>query len=243
MARYDWEAIGRFYAEGHSMREAQAKFGFSNGAWARAVERGDVAPRPGRPRGPNGATRAKVAELLSAGLSKAEVARRLGISKSSVSRHAARSGFEIDERGARRHDWAAIQAYYDEGHSIRECMLRFGIATSTFNEARLRGDIVARPARSPLSEIFASGTRRARSHLKQRLKDAGLLPDACELCGIADWRGRALSLQLHHINGDPLDNRLENLILLCPNCHSQTENWGGRNRRSTTDASSVPSSA
>jgi 5-methylcytosine-specific restriction endonuclease McrA len=33
---------------------------------------------------------------------------------------------------------------------------------------------------------------------------------------------------LHHINGDGRDNRLENLALLCPNCHSQTENWGGR---------------
>jgi 5-methylcytosine-specific restriction endonuclease McrA len=39
----------------------------------------------------------------------------------------------------------------------------------------------------------------------------------------------ALSLQLHHINGERHDNRLENLALLCPNCHSQTNTWAGRN--------------
>jgi 5-methylcytosine-specific restriction endonuclease McrA len=42
---------------------------------------------------------------------------------------------------------------------------------------------------------------------------------------------RPLSMQLHHINGDGSDNRLENLQLLCGNCHSQTDNWGGRGIR------------
>ena len=43
-------------------------------------------------------------------------------------------------------------------------------------------------------------------------------------------RDRPLSLELHHRNGERHDNRLENLALLCPNCHSQTEeSWGGRN--------------
>jgi hypothetical protein len=40
-----------------------------------------------------------------------------------------------------------------------------------------------------------------------------------------------LSMALHHMNGDGLDNRLENLALLCPNCHAQTPNFSGRNRR------------
>ena len=53
-------------------------------------------------------------------------------------------------------------------------------------------------------------------------------------CGIAAWRGRPLALELHHINGDGRDNRLENLTLLCPNCHSQTDSWGGRNSRRAT---------
>lgn len=46
-------------------------------------------------------------------------------------------------------------------------------------------------------------------------------------CGISKWHGKQISLQLHHINGNPNDNRLENLQLLCPNCHSLTETYCG----------------
>jgi transposase-like protein len=229
--RYDWSAIRRYYEAGHTMREAQAQFGFSNGAWASASARGAVVPRPGRPRGTNGATRQRVVDLLQQGLTKADVARELGLTKSSVSRHAARAGYELDERCARRYDWSAVQAYYDQGHSISECVERFGFARATFNDARRRGDLVTRPRSAPDEEIFAAGVRRNRGHLKQRLRDAGLLSDACEECGLNEWRGRPLALQLHHRNGDGLDNRVENLTVLCANCHSQTENWGGRNVR------------
>src|SRR5438128_609335 len=44
----------------------------------------------------------------------------------------------------------------------------------------------------------------------------------CDECGLTEWRGRPISLQLEHVNGIPNDNRFENLRLLCPNCHSQT---------------------
>jgi hypothetical protein len=47
----------------------------------------------------------------------------------------------------------------------------------------------------------------------------------CECCGITEWNNSPITLQLHHINGNRCDNRLENLQLLCPNCHSQTDNF------------------
>jgi hypothetical protein len=47
---------------------------------------------------------------------------------------------------------------------------------------------------------------------------------------LPNWRGKSLSLQLHHVDGNKTNNHLENLCLLCPNCHSQTNNWTGKNK-------------
>ncbi len=81
----------------------------------------------------------------------------------------------------------------------------------------------------PIEELLVVGRRTARGHLNMRLIAAGLKENRCELCGLDAWRGEPLSIALHHINGDGLDNRLENLQFLCPNCHSQTDTFGGRN--------------
>lgn len=179
-------------------------------------------------------TRAAVGFLLAEGASQADVARRLGVSKATVCRHAKALGIAADERFRRRYDWEAVQRYYDAGHSIRECMERFGFAKQTWHNARLRGDVTTRPHGMPLDELL--GGPRNRSHVKGRLIRLGLKEPRCERCGIDSWQGRPLSLALHHRNGDGRDNRLENLELLCPNCHSQTENFAGRNRRAVRAA-------
>lgn len=169
-----------------------------------------------------------MAQLLARGLSRAEVARRLGLAKSTVTYHARQLGEGVDERFSRRFDWSLIQAYYDEGHTLRDCMRTFGFGNWSWQLAVRRGQIVPRPRFRPVDEIFAANTHRNRGQLKARLLSQGLKKNRCERCGIAEWQGRPLSVALHHINGDRLDNRLENLQLLCPNCHSQTENFGGR---------------
>lgn len=50
----------------------------------------------------------------------------------------------------------------------------------------------------------------------------------CEQCGLSEWQEKPIVLELHHIDGDRYNNELENLQLLCPNCHSQTSNYRGR---------------
>jgi transposase-like protein len=169
----------------------------------------------------------EVCGLLAAGLSRAEIARRLDISKGTVTYHARRLGLPVDHRAARRYDWSAVQTYYDDGHTVLDCCTRFGFSSSTWSSAVRRGDAVARPTAMPIEELLRRS--RNRTNLKARLVEAGLLSLACRDCGVAEWRGRTLALELHHINGDGSDNRLENLTLLCPNCHSQTDSWGGRN--------------
>ncbi len=66
--------------------------------------------------------------------------------------------------------------------------------------------------------------------LKQRLLQEGLKVHQCECCGITEWRGQPTPIELDHINGINYDNRLENLRLLCPNCHAQTSTYRGRNK-------------
>ena len=51
----------------------------------------------------------------------------------------------------------------------------------------------------------------------------------CSCCGISEWNGKSLSLQIDHIDGVNTNNVVENLRYLCPNCHTQTETWGVKN--------------
>lgn len=58
----------------------------------------------------------------------------------------------------------------------------------------------------------------------------------CEKCGLSEWLGQPINLEVHHINGDRTDNRLENLMLLCPNCHSYTPTFTRKgDKREKTD--------
>jgi HNH endonuclease len=105
-------------------------------------------------------------------------------------------------------------ALLQEGLTVAQIACRLGVSKPTGG--------------APLEQIFVNGMERNRYYLKGRLIAQGIEVGACEECGLSAWRGEPLPLELHHVSGDPSDNRIQNLQLLCPNCHAITPNWGGR---------------
>ena len=80
-------------------------------------------------------------------------------------------------------------------------------------------------------KLFRINCKHTRTVLRRNIIRNNLLPYKCAICGISKWNNKTLSLELDHINGMNNDNRLENLRLLCPNCHSQTTTYGSRNQQ------------
>lgn len=66
---------------------------------------------------------------------------------------------------------------------------------------------------------------RRHQSLKARLIRAKLLKNECSQCGLTLWQNKPITLELDHINGENRDYRIENLRLLCPNCHAQTDTY------------------
>lgn len=139
-----------------------------------------------------------------------------------------------------------------EARNMRHALVLLGLDPRGANYPRLRARIDAlglstthwssRPAfcgtdpappgePRPLAEILVEGSDyQNRTALKRRLMASGMMPKSCSECGLSEWRGRPITLQIDHINGHAMDHRIENLRVLCPNCHAQTETYRGRNK-------------
>ena len=113
-------------------------------------------------------------------------------------------------------------------HTCNAAIRRLGLNTSHFTgQLWNKGKhVICNPAK-PLEELLQLGTSITSDKLRKRLFKEGLRQELCSICGITDWLGDRLSLELDHINGDKFDNRLVNLRILCPNCHSQTPTYRG----------------
>jgi 5-methylcytosine-specific restriction endonuclease McrA len=81
-------------------------------------------------------------------------------------------------------------------------------------------------------EEYLSGGVKIQSHkLKLRLLKENIFESKCSICNLSEWMGKSIPLELDHINGNHDDNSLENLRIICPNCHAQTDTYRAKNKR------------
>lgn len=84
-----------------------------------------------------------------------------------------------------------------------------------------------------IENVFTENSNASSSYVRSLILKKNLLEYKCQICSMnPEWNGKQLNLQLDHINGVRTDQRLNNLRWLCPNCHTQTETYGGKNKKS-----------
>ena len=118
--------------------------------------------------------------------------------------------------------------YKKSGKSLQKLsklLVTLSIDTSHFNNHNSKGKKLT-------EEFLIYGSCLDNQTIKKRIIKENLIPYICSECGIYDkYNGKPLVLQLEHKDGDPKNNIITNLTFLCPNCHSQTDTYGGRNNR------------
>lgn len=121
--------------------------------------------------------------------------------------------------------------------TVRKKLSEFNVDYSHFKGQGWNKDLcnINKTALISLNDILKENTNYSSHNLKLRLFKEGIKEQKCEICGKSEWEGVPIHLELHHINGNHYDNRLENLQILCPNCHSNTSNFRNRNRTSITE--------
>jgi len=119
--------------------------------------------------------------------------------------------------------------------TVTKKLEQFGIDTSYFTGQRWNKgkSLVEATSQFSLEEILKENVAYKSSDLRIRLINVGLKKDKCEVCGYNE------NLELHHINGNHYDNRLENLQVLCPNCHAKTDNYRGKNSNKNSTPESL----
>ena len=115
--------------------------------------------------------------------------------------------------------------------TIKDFIRENNIDTSHFTGQGWNVGLKFKPNKQmPLSDILKENSKYQSYKLKNRLIESGLKEYKCECCKNTEWNGKPIPLEVHHINGDNTDNRIENIQILCPNCHAQTDNYRGRNK-------------
>ena len=128
-----------------------------------------------------------------------------------------------------------IRAVGGNYKTIKKRIEDLGLDTSHFTGKGWNVGIKYRKIRknTPLKEILIENSSYVSTNsLKKRLLNEKVKEYKCEICGNTEWMGKPIPLELHHINGNNTDNRIENLQILCPNCHATTDTYRGKNLQS-----------
>jgi predicted RNA-binding Zn-ribbon protein involved in translation (DUF1610 family) len=114
---------------------------------------------------------------------------------------------------------------------ISRTIKAFGIDTSHFRLYNALSHATRRLTAQEILVVLPEGSQRAKPPMLTRAMIESGTPYKCATCGCdGTWQGLPLTLEVDHIDGDYLNNTLENLRFLCPNCHRQTDNFAGRSR-------------
>lgn len=139
----------------------------------------------------------------------------------------------------KRYNWELVQLDMNSNISNNKICKKYGFTRSTFEKAlrtgRIHTDVMQVSTMSFSQYCQHIEGRLANSNirwqLKKKLLKEGIIKECCAICGIIKWNGKKICFDLDHIDGDGYNNAQINLRLLCPNCHSQTETWRGRNTK------------
>lgn len=110
--------------------------------------------------------------------------------------------------------------------TLKRVIEQMGVDTSHFT-GRRANDVIRRYY-VPSEKYIGSGRKIKSAKLLEKLVRENKKTFQCENCGITDWNSKAIVFHLHHRDGNPNNNTLDNLQVLCPNCHSQTNNYKGK---------------